>query len=130
MDNPIPAILAEHAGKVIILDFWATWCSPCINEMENHYPAFMKKYDPEQVAVVFLAQSSPENLWRDQISKLEFSAIHLRTNKEQTSVVGKLFGISGIPHHTIFDQQGKLVKAKTGGPGHGLADEVDKLLGL
>lgn len=129
MDNPIPDILAEHAGKVIVLDFWATWCSPCIDEMKNDYPAFMKKYDPEQVAVVFLAQRSPENIWRDMVSKLEFSAIHLQTNKEQTSVVGKLFGIGGIPHHVIFDQNGKLAKAKTDGPGYGLAEEVDKLLG-
>jgi thiol-disulfide isomerase/thioredoxin len=128
IDNPIPDILAAHAGKVVVLDFWATWCSPCIDEMKNDYPAFMEKYDPEQIAVVFLAQSSPENIWRDQVSKLEFSAIHLQTNKEQTSVVSKLFGISGIPHHAIFDQRGKLVKAKTDGPGYGLAGEVDKLL--
>lgn len=130
MDNPIPDILAAHAGKVIVLDFWATWCSPCIDEMKNDYPAFMKKYDPEQVAVVFLARRSPENVWREQISKLEFSAIHLLNNKEQTSVTNKLFGVSGIPHHALFDQQGKLVKAKTDGPAYGLAEEVDKLLGL
>jgi thiol-disulfide isomerase/thioredoxin len=130
MDNPIPDILAANAGKVIVLDFWATWCSPCINEMKDGYPAFMEKYDPEQVVVVFLARNSPENIWRDQVSKLKFSAVHLLTNKEQTNVVNKLFGISGIPHHAIFDQQGKLVTAKTDGPRYGLADEVDKLLGL
>ena len=85
----------------------------------------MKKDAPEQVAVVFLAQRRPEHIWQDMVSTLEFSAIHLQTNKEQTSVVGKLFGIGGIPHHVIFDQNGKLAKAKTDGPGYGWAEEVD-----
>lgn len=129
LDNPVPDLLRAHAGKVIILDFWATWCSPCTAEMKNDYPAFMKKYDPEQVAVVFLARRSPENIWRDQISKLEYPAIHLLTNEEQTTVLNKLFGISGIPHHAVFDQAGTLVQAKVDGPGHGLEAVVDRLLG-
>lgn len=97
--------------------------------MKNDYPAFMKKYDPEQVAVVFLARRSPENIWRDQISKLEYPAIHLLTNEEQTTVLNRLFGISGIPHHAVFDQTGTLVQAKVNGPGHGLEAVVDGLLG-
>ena len=67
--------------------------------------------------MVFLARRSPENIWRDQMSKREYSAIHLLTNEEQTTVLNRLFGISGIPHHAVFDQAGTLVQAKVGRAG-------------
>ncbi|WP_273446241.1 TlpA family protein disulfide reductase [Neolewinella agarilytica] len=127
-DNPIPAILEKHKGKVVLIDFWGTWCSPCVSELKNYYPAFAKKYDADQVALVFLAVKSPENIWRKQISELTFSAEHHQLNEAQRATLSNLFGISGFPHHTLFDQSGKLVMAKVGGPGNGLEAQVDKLL--
>lgn len=127
-DNPIPAILEKHKGKVVLIDFWGTWCSPCISELKDYYPAFAKKYDQDQVALVFLAVKSPENIWRKQISELTFSAEHHQLNEAQRATLSNLFGISGYPHHTLFDQSGKLVMARASGPGYGLAAQVDKLL--
>jgi thiol-disulfide isomerase/thioredoxin len=128
LDNPVPAILEKHAGKVIVLDFWATWCAPCISEMKNGYPQLIHKYSPEEVAFVFLARRSSATNWRDRISKLQFSADHYLTDDQQAAVTSKLFGIGAIPHHTLFDRQGNLVKAEASRSLSGLEREIDALL--
>jgi thiol-disulfide isomerase/thioredoxin len=128
LENPIPAILEKHAGKVVVIDFWATWCSPCIREMKNEYPQLVREFPEKEVAWFFLARRSSEANWIDQISKLQFSADHYLTNDNQTAVVNRLFGIGGIPHHTIFDQNGELVNAKAEGPRYALKAEIEALL--
>lgn len=81
-----------------------------------------------RVTFVGLARRSSKANWRDRISKLQFSADHYLTDDDQTAVLNKLFGIGGIPHHTLFDQRGQLVNARANGPGHGLKREIAALL--
>lgn len=128
IDNPIPAILEQHRGKVIVLDFWSTFCGPCVYELKQEYPLIIPQYAPQKVAFVFFCRQSSEAAWRECISTLQFSAEHYLTNREQTAVLNQLFGITGIPHHVIFDQTGKMVKGEIDGPGRGLTTVLDTLL--
>jgi thiol-disulfide isomerase/thioredoxin len=128
IDNPLPAILEQHRGKVIVLDFWSTFCGPCVHELKEVYPRVIPHYSPDEVAFVFFCRQSSEAAWRECINTLQFSAEHYLTNREQTVVLNELFGITGIPHHVIFDQAGTLVQGKVAGPGRGLEAAIDALL--
>jgi len=71
--NILPDILSKYKNKVIVLDFWGTWCGPCISEFRNGYPELIPKYENEQITFVFLASKSPENLWKKMGPRTLFS---------------------------------------------------------
>lgn len=53
--------LADFRGKVVVLNLWATWCPPCLDEMPS-LEALYERLDPDQVAVILLSEESPETV--------------------------------------------------------------------
>lgn len=123
----LPRILEKHQGKLIYLDFWATWCAPCLGELP-YYGKIFEQVDTSKVAFVFLAQGSPENLWRQTIVRHDLQGTHLLLTRAQQSVLSNLFGIAGIPHHVLLDDEGKILHNPAAGPGNGLAQQLQGAL--
>lgn len=110
--NILPAILEKHKGKVIVLDFWGTWCAPCLAELERLYPVLVPKFDPEKVAFVFLANSSIKGIWEKKVSEFKFTGDHYFLNAGQSAVMSEIFSVSALPHHAIIDAEGNIVEKK------------------
>ena len=96
--------LSQFKGKVVLLDFWASWCGPCIGDLPN-----LRKIK-EQVAaqpVVFLNISLDANevAWKQAIAKHEIKGFHVRSNQ-----VAQAYNVSGIPRYYLIDPQGLIVE--------------------
>ena len=96
--------LSQFKGKVVLLDFWASWCGPCIADLPN-----LRKIK-EQVAaqpVVFLNISLDANevAWKQAIAKHEIKGFHVRSNQ-----VAQAYNVSGIPRYYLIDPQGLIVE--------------------
>lgn len=94
-------------GKVVVINFWATWCPPCIAEM----PSLEKLYHAYNDDVVFLFVSN-EN--QDIISK--FKQKHNYQFKVYSALTPypEVFDVSSIPRTFVIDKQGTVVMDKTG----------------
>ena len=94
--------LAKLAGKVIVLEFWATWCGPCIQNIP-HLNAIHDHWKDRGVVVVAVTDEPPDRV-------AEF--IH---EKEIRYIVGAgsrliyQYGVSGIPYSLIINRDGKVV---------------------
>lgn len=101
--------LADLQGKVVILDFWATYCPPCIEEIP-HLKSLQEKYGKDNLVVIGLNVGGPED--RPKIpafsEKLKIDYPIATPEDELTSFI---FGDrSDIPQTAVFDRQGKLVE--------------------
>lgn len=111
-------VLDQHKGKVVFVDFWATWCTPC---MENfpHTVHVSRAFPPEQVAVISVSFDDPES--KDAalafLQKQEARFTHLMSEYGAGVESMEKFNIDGgVPHYKIYDREGNLVKSLSPGP--------------
>lgn len=119
--------LSDFRGKVVYLDFWASWCGPCRAEI----PA-AKKLEEEfrNKDVVFLAVSidESEKAWKKLIKEQALPGIHLLSTGNFDAEAAKLYNVKGIPRYFIIDKDGKIVDSDAARPSSGAKESLEKLL--
>jgi thiol-disulfide isomerase/thioredoxin len=119
--------LAAEKGKVIVLDFWATWCGPCVKSLPEMIDE-LSVFAPEKVRFIGLNQAEG----KDQVQRfLETRGWQFEVALDASQRVGQSFGVEGIPHTVIVGPDGKVAYVKTGyepGGAKKIAEVVRKLL--
>ena len=108
-----PQSLGRYQGKLLVLNFWATWCAPCREEM----PAFarlQKRWAARNVQFVGVANDDPERV--RQFGKDLGIDYPLLTGGEEVGVLSKRLGnrMSVLPHTVILDRDGRVLEERVG----------------
>lgn len=106
----IDSIWLENQGKVIYIDFWATWCGPCKAEMPNS-KKLKQKLAGEDIEFVYLCLDSKEEQWKLILSQLQMDGKQYFCTAEQSKNIRKAFEINGIPHYMLVNKQGNIIEA-------------------
>jgi thiol-disulfide isomerase/thioredoxin len=93
-------------GKVVLLDFWATWCEPC-REALPHIRNIAKKFQGQPLVILSVSLDSDEEKWKDFLAKNEMTWLQYRDGGF-TGSIAKLFGVTAIPHTFTIDAGGVL----------------------
>jgi len=109
-------IISKYKGKVVVVDFWATWCAPCLDAM-TEYREVKKVLEGKDIGFVYITNSSsPKKLWEEKIKGI--GGEHYYLNVEEWGSLMDKFDFSKIPSYLIFDTNGKLRHKFTGYPGN------------
>ena len=103
-----PVSLSQFKGQVVLLDFWASWCGPCIVDL----PGLRRiKEKTATLPVVFLNVSidTDETAWREAIDKHEIKGVHVRADGFGSDVA-KSYQVTGIPSYYLVDSQGLILE--------------------
>ncbi|WP_437186868.1 redoxin family protein [Planctomicrobium sp. SH668] len=95
---------AQRDKKIVILDFWATWCGPCVAAMPA-VEAVAKEFADKDVILVSVNQGEDEETIR---SFLKEKGIDVNVALDADMAVGDAFGVQGIPTLVIIDKTGKI----------------------
>lgn len=109
-------IFTKYKGKVIYVDFWASWCVPCRSEMPN---AAKLKNDFKGKDIIFLyfGYNDKEKAWLKAREQLSVEGEHYLLNETMIKEADELFGINAIPHYVIIDKNGNIVNKSADRPG-------------
>ncbi|MBN1513117.1 MAG: TlpA family protein disulfide reductase [Phycisphaerae bacterium] len=101
--------LSELKGKVVLLDFWATWCTPCLAEVPNIKKAVDRFGKDGRFVVVGISLDTSERSVKAMVERFGMNWPNLVLGPAEENPVAKRYGVSGIPAMFLIDADGKVV---------------------
>lgn len=118
--------LESFKGKVLLLDFWASWCQPCRHEMPNVKTVY-KQFHDKGFEILGVSLDQSEAGFRGYVDELDIPWPQIYDGKGWNSAVGRKYGITSIPATFLLDRDGKIRYRNLRGPELGAA--VRELVG-
>jgi thiol-disulfide isomerase/thioredoxin len=103
--------LDQMNGRVVLIDFWATWCVPCLKELP-HLKQIAKDFAGQPLVILSISWDEDEQTWKDFIAKngMTWPQYH-----DTDHHLGQLFQIEGLPSYFTIDSEGVLTSESLGG---------------
>ena len=106
-DRAFEEIIDRYKGKILFIDFWATWCAPCLQAIKEIKD--IKAELKEDVVFLYITNdTSPESAYQVMTPTIEGE--HYRLTPKEYAVIAKRFNIVGIPHYVIADRKGQILE--------------------
>jgi thiol-disulfide isomerase/thioredoxin len=121
--------LKDFEGKVVYLDFWASWCAPCVAEVP-YAKVLKEKLKNKNIEFLYISLDNSEEKWKIAVENYKIEGVHLYLPGNFDSEIAKNYNIKGIPHYVIIDKEGKIYENKADRPSGNVINELELLLDL
>ena len=98
--------LSDLRGNYVLLDYWGTWCGPCMAEMPK-IKEYYNKYSDNNFVAIGVNSGDTNVKWKKAIKENEFNWMHVQTTKENNLLIP--FNVTSFPTKILIDPQGKII---------------------
>jgi peroxiredoxin len=120
--NGKPFTLANYTGKVVLVDFWATWCGPCRAELPNVLETY-EKFHGKGFEVMGISLDDDKTKLTDFLKDKKIPWQQYFDGKGWENKLSQEYGVTGIPATYLIDGEGKIIARDLYGPDLGIAVE-------
>jgi thiol-disulfide isomerase/thioredoxin len=119
--------LSEYVGKsdYLFVDFWASWCGPCIADMPYLKDVY-NKYKAKGLDVISISLDDKKNAWLNAIARVDVPWVHLSDLQGSRSQLTEAYSILGIPYAILLDREGTIININL--TGRGLDNVLEELI--
>lgn len=117
--------LSSLKGKVVLVDFWASWCGPCRRENPNVVKLY-NKYKAQGFDILGVSLDRKKEPWLKAIDKDGLPWHHVSDLRGWSNAAAQMYGVRSIPHTVLLDREGRIIARNLKGPQ--LEYKIDQLL--
>jgi thiol-disulfide isomerase/thioredoxin len=121
--------LSDLKGKVVLIDFWGTWCQPCIRELP-HLETLAKAYEGKDFQILGIAlETKKVRQWQKFVRERALNGVQLYAESQGANEQLQPYNINSVPRYVLLDRQGKIISGNAPRPSNAtLREMIDKAL--
>ncbi|MBR2193935.1 MAG: TlpA family protein disulfide reductase [Bacteroidaceae bacterium] len=103
-----------YKGKIILVDFWGTWCVPCMQALSKSQEEY-KRLSPYDIVYMYFANNSPEAKWKEAIEQNQIkgdNVVHFNLEPTEQKAIEQFFQVNSFPSYYLIDKEGRLLPFK------------------
>lgn len=124
VEVPLSEVIAMN--KYVLLDFWASWCRPCMSELPHLHDAY-KAYHPLGFEIYGVSLDEEEAAWKSTVEQQNMSWVNVSTLQGWNTPAAKAYSVDSIPANLLIDAEGRIVAKNL--RGEALVEKLYELLG-